>query len=168
MHEVSVLSLSTRSWAGREKQIQDTLAHTYIHTYIQAVYLFVFLIDCCRLCKSMLIVCMAVSLIVWVHGSLPGCWERPSSGGGDPPGPCRGQGGQDRGTMIQLRQPIAGTAYDLTYYILSFISANVQYCTYIYIMMITVCVLRKCLYYQYIQLCISLYMSMCMYICMYI
>ena len=60
----------------------------------------------------MLIVCMAVSLIGGVHGPPPGCWELSSQGGGDPPGPCRGQGGQDRGTMMQLRQPTAGTAYE--------------------------------------------------------
>ena len=36
-----------------------TYIHTYIHIQcIQCGYLFFFLCDCCRLCKSMLIVCM--------------------------------------------------------------------------------------------------------------
>ena len=53
----------------------------------------------------MLIECMTVSPIGLGHGSLLGCSEWSSSGGGDPAGPCRGQGGQQRGTMMQLRKP---------------------------------------------------------------
>jgi hypothetical protein len=66
-------------------------------------------------------VCMAVSLIGWGHVSLHGCSEGASSGGGDPPGPFRGQGGQFSGTRKQWRQPTAGTTYDQTYHIVSFI-----------------------------------------------
>ena len=66
-------------------------------------------------------VCMAVSLIGGGHGSVPGCFQWASSGGGDPPGPFRGQGGQVQGTRKQWRQPTAGTTYDLTYHIVSFI-----------------------------------------------
>jgi len=42
-----------------------------------------------------------VSLIGWGHGSLLSYSGGPSQGGGDPPGPCRGQGGQERGMMKQ-------------------------------------------------------------------
>ncbi len=69
---------------------------------------------------------MAVSLLGGGHGSVPGCSEWTSSGGGDPPGPFRGQGGQGRGTRKQRRQPTAGTTYDLTYHIVSFISIYVH------------------------------------------
>jgi hypothetical protein len=42
-----------------------------------------------------------VSLIGRGHGSVHGCSEGASSGGGDPPGPFRGQGGQVQGTRKQ-------------------------------------------------------------------
>ncbi len=103
----------------------------------------IFLCDCCRPCKSMLIVCMAVSLIKGGHGSLRGCSEWASEDGGDPPGPCRGHRGQVQGTMIrQPTLPTAGTADDLTYYISSFIPVDVDIYihTYIHTYMI-VCVL---------------------------
>ena len=66
-----------------------------------------------------LIVCMAVSLIVWGNGSLLCCSERPSSGGGDSLRPFCGQGGPDAGTMMLSWQPTAATSYDLTYRLLS-------------------------------------------------
>ncbi len=137
----------------------------------------IFLCDCCRPCKSMLIVCMAVSLIGGGHGSLLCCWERASEDGGDPPGPCRGHRGQvQEGTMMMtmIRQPTlptAGTADDLTYYISSFIPVDVDICihTYIHTWLSVYCGRWRRRYFlrTYIHVCriITRTCMQCMYAC---
>ena len=114
--------------------------HTYLHTWIHAYHhvysmwisllLSLWLLSILQEHADSMYVCMAVSLIGGGHGSVQGCSEWTSSGGGDPPGPFRGQGGQGQGTRKQWRQPTAGTTYDLTYHIVSFIPIYVH--TYIH------------------------------------
>jgi hypothetical protein len=125
----------------------------------------------------MLIVCMAVSLIGWLVGSLLCCSRGPSSDGGDPPGPFRGQGGQGRGTMMQLRQPSAGTAYTLTYHILSSIPACIH--TYMWLFLMCRKWRRRYTPIYFSHPCIQVHMSfmhtymqhtvvyVCMYACVY-
>jgi hypothetical protein len=123
-------------------------------------------------------VCMAVSLMGWLVGSLLCCSRGPSSDGGDPPGPFRGQGGQGRGTMMQLRQPSAGTAYTLTYHILSSIPAYIHICMHAYMIIPDVSQMEEEIHtyillapmhtstyviYAHVH---AAYSSVCMYVCM--
>jgi hypothetical protein len=82
----------------RQKRTNGKHLHTYIYSYIRTYSMLISILFSLQEHADSMYVCMAVSLIGWPVGSVHGCLQWASSGGGDPPGPFRGQGGQVQGT----------------------------------------------------------------------